>query len=401
MEIPRPTTRPALPVSMDFDLPEELVALKEVAAQFTAERVAPHAQGWDREGRYPDDVLAALGEQGFLGALVPEEYGGAGGGYRELAILLEELARGDGGLALAVEAHSALASAHILLAGNEAQKRRYLGPLATGKHLGAWCLTEPGSGTDAAALAARATRDGDDWILNGSKQFITNGARAGVLVVLARTDPEAGRAGISAFVVERDAAGLTTGSLEDKLGMRSSDTVAVHLEDVRVPGDQLLGAEGHAFDDAKQVLEGGRVMISAVSLGLAQAALDRSVAYANERETFGRPIIDHELIQAKLADMVTQVGAARLLVHRSAARLEAGSETPLDSAITKLFSSEMATRVCMEAIQVHGGYGYLKDYDVERYMRDAKLCEIGEGTSEILRVLIARELRTRGGTAAR
>lgn len=381
---------------MDFDLPEELVALKEVAARFTAEHVTPHARAWDREGRYPDEVLAALGEQGFLGALVPEEYGGAGGGYLTLAVILEELARGDGGLALAVEAHSALAGMHIRLAGSEEQKKRFLPSLAAGEHLGCWCLTEPGSGTDAAALAATAVRDGDDWVLNGSKQFITNGARAGIYVVLARTDPELRRGGISAFILERDTPGLTTGALEDKLGMRSSDTVAVHLENVRAPGDRLLGTEGQAFDDAKEVLEGGRIMISALSLGFAQAAVDRSVAYGNERETFGKPIIERQLIQAKLADMVTQLHAAHLLVHRSAARLDAGRETPLDSAITKLFSSEMATRVCMEAIQIHGGYGYLKDYDVERYMRDAKLCEIGEGTSEILRVLIARSFRHEG-----
>jgi alkylation response protein AidB-like acyl-CoA dehydrogenase len=386
---------------MDFDLPEELLALKEVASRFSAEQVVPNAREWDRDGRYPDSVLLSMGQQGFLGALVPEEYGGSGGTYLALAVLLEELARGDGGLALAVEAHNALTSMHILLAGNGEQKKRFLPPLSTGQHLGAWCLTEPGSGTDAAALSATATREGGDWLLNGSKQFITNGARAGTYVVMARTEPDGRREGISAFIVERDAPGLTTGVLEDKLGMRSSDTVAVHLENVRVPAAQLLGTPGHAFDDAKAVLEGGRVMISAVSLGLAQAAVDRSVAYANERQTFGKAIIEHELIQAKLADMVTQLQAARLLVYRSAVRLDAGSETPMDSAITKLFSSEMATKVCMEAIQIHGGYGYLKDYDVERYMRDAKLCEIGEGTSEILRVVISRSLRTGGAKAGR
>ncbi|MGD8602340.1 MAG: acyl-CoA dehydrogenase family protein [Gemmatimonadota bacterium] len=376
---------------MDFDLPEELVTLREVVARFTAEQIAPHAREWDRDGGYPDSVVTALGEQGLLGALVPEEYGGAGGDHLTLAVILEELARGDGGLALAVEAHSTLATMHILLAGSEDQKRRYLPPLATGEYLGCWCLTEPGSGTDAGALATTAGRDGDDWVLDGSKQFITNGARAGTYVVMGRTGP--GRDGISAFIVEQGTPGLTIGAKEDKLGMRSSDTVAVHLEDVRLPADALLGREGHAFDDVKRVLESGRVMISAVSLGLAQAALDRSAGYANEREAFGKRIIEHELIQAKLADMVAQVHAARLLVQRSAAMLDAGRDLGVGGAVTKLFSSEMATRVCMDAIQVHGGYGYLKDYDVERLMRDAKLCEIGEGTSEILRVLIARSLR--------
>jgi len=380
---------------MDFDLPDELVALREMASELVAEHVTPHARTWEREGGYSDAVLTQLGAQGFLGVLVPEEHGGSGGSYLTLAIILEELARGDGGLALAVEAHNALASRHILLAGSEAQKERYLAPLARGDHLGAWCLTEPDAGSDAAALSTLATPDGDDWILNGSKQFITNGNRAGTYVVMARTAPDRGRAGISAFIVERDAPGLTLGAPEDKLGMRSSDTVAVHLEDVRVPGAQLLGTPGHAFDDAKEVLEGGRIMISAVSLGLASEAVARSVDYANERHSFGKPIIEHELVGSKLADMVAQLEAARLLVYRSATRMDEGRETPLDSAVTKLYSSEMATRVCMDAIQVHGGYGYLKDYDVERFMRDAKLCEIGEGTSEILRVVIARSLRHR------
>jgi alkylation response protein AidB-like acyl-CoA dehydrogenase len=380
---------------MDFDLPEELAALKEVASRFVADHVTPHARSWDEDGRYPDSVVAQLGAQGFLGALVPEDFGGGGGGYRSLAIILEELARGDGGLALAVEAHTALATKHILLAGDDDQKRRFLPALATGAHLGCWCLTEPDAGTDAAALKALAARDGDDWVLTGSKQFITNGQRAGIYVIMARSGAAEGREGISAFIVEADSPGLTTGIPENKLGMRSSDTVAVHLEQVRVPASQLLGSEGTAFDDVKDVLEGGRIMISAISLGIAAAAVERSVAYANEREAFGKPIIEHELVGAKLADMVTQLEAARLLVYRSAARLDEGRETSLDSAMTKLFSSEMATRVSMDAIQVHGGYGYLKDYEVERHMRDAKLCEIGEGTSEILRVLIARSLRTR------
>jgi len=380
---------------MDFDLPDELIALREMAGQFVAENVTPHARTWEREGGYPDSLVASLGAQGFLGVLIPEEHGGGGGSYLTLAVILEELAKGDGGLALAVEAHNALACKHILYAGSDAQRARFLPALAGGEHLGCWCLTEPNAGSDAAALSTLATKDGDEWVLNGSKQFITNGRRAGAFVVMARTAPDKGRAGISAFIVERGAPGLTLGSQEDKLGMRSSDTVAVHLEDVRVGGDQLLGTPDGAFDDVKDVLEGGRIMISAVSLGLAAAAVERSVAYANEREAFGKPIIEHELVGARLADMVTHLEAARLLVYRSAVRIDEGRETPRGSAVTKLFTSEMATKVCMDAIQVHGGYGYLKEYDVERYMRDAKLCEIGEGTSEILRVVIGRSLRQR------
>ncbi len=378
---------------MDFDLPEELVVLKEAAARFAADRIAPHAQEWDRAGAFPDSILEELARQGFLGILVPEEHGGAGGDHLSFAVILEEIARHDGGLALAVEAHNGLAVQHILQAGTEAQKDEFLPVLARGESLGAWCLTEPGAGTDAAAIRTSAVRDGEEWVLNGSKQFITNGSRAGTFVVVAAT----GNDGLSAFIVDGDASGLSVGEKEKKLGMRSSDTVSVHLEDVRVSADRLLGESGRAFDDVKRVLVGGRVMISALSLGLARGALEESVEYANERESFGRPIIEHQLIQSKLADMVTRIEAGRLLVYRGARLLDEGRETVFDSAVTKLFTSEMATDICMDAIQIHGGYGYLSEYDVERYMRDAKLCEIGEGTSEILRVLIARSLQERPG----
>ncbi|MDX1566794.1 MAG: acyl-CoA dehydrogenase family protein [Longimicrobiales bacterium] len=400
---------------MDFDLPDELVVLKDAAARFAADRIAPHAREWDRTGAFPDSILDELAEQGFLGILVPEAYGGAGGNHLSFAVILEEIARHDGGLALSVEAHNGLAVQHVLLVGTEEQKEAFLPALASGESLGAWCLTEPGAGTDAAAIRTSAVRDGDEWVLDGSKQFITNGSRAGTFVVVASTreggsgggggeggrgkdsESDRGRAGLSAFVVDGDTPGLTVGEKERKLGMRSSDTVSVHLDDVRVPESRLLGEPGNAFDDVKKVLVGGRVMISALSLGLARGALEESVEYANERESFGRPIIEHQLLQSKLADMVTRIEAARLLVYRGARFLDEGRETVFDSAVTKLFTSEMATDICMEAIQIHGGYGYLSEYDVERYMRDAKLCEIGEGTSEILRVLIARSLQARPG----
>ena len=377
---------------MDLDLSEELVALRAGVARFAREQVAPHAQDWDRAGGYPDDMVQRLGNQGFLGVLVPEEYGGAGGDHMQLAIVLEEIARHDGGLALAVEAHNGLCCAHILIAGTPEQKQRWLPALASGERIGSWCLTEPGSGTDAAAMTTRAVRDGDGWVLNGSKQFVTNGAGAGTFVVLAVTEPSKGRSGISAFIVDRETSGLGTGQPERKLGMRSSDTVSMNLEDVGVPGEQLLGTVDDAFRDVKRVLLGGRIMISALSLGLARGALEDSVRYANERETFGKPIAQWQLIQGKLADMATQSAAARALLYRGVRRLDAGSATVQDAAITKPFTSEMATKICMDAIQVHGGYGYLSDYNVERYLRDAKLCEIGEGTSEILRVIIAREV---------
>lgn len=387
---------------MDFNLPDEMVALREAVARFAAEQIGPHAQDWDRDEGYPLDMIKRLGQQGFMGIRLPEAYGGAGGDFMTFAIILEEIARHDGGLALAVEAHNGLCCEHIHFAGTEEQKQRFLPPLAAGEQIGSWCLTEPGSGTDAAALKTRAVRDGDDWILNGTKQFITNGARAGTYVVMALTadaakSTQAGKSGISAFIVERNTPGLVVGKLEDKLGMRSSDTVALTFEDVRLPGDQLLGELDHAFTDVKKVLEYGRVMISALSLGLARGALEESVHYATQRKTFGKPISEHQLIQAKLADMAMQIEAARALVDRSVWRLDTGASMAYESALTKLFASEMATRVCMDAIQIHGGYGYLRDYNVERYFRDAKLCEIGEGTSEILRVLVAGRLIKRMG----
>ncbi len=375
---------------MDFDLPDELVALQAAVARFATDQIAPHAQEWDRLESYPDEMVQALGHQGFMGIMVPEKYGGGGGDHMQLAIVIEEIARHDGGLALAVEAHNGLCCQHILIAATPEQKRRWLPALASGEQIGSWCLSEPGSGTDAAALRTQAVKDGPAWVLNGAKQFVTNGARAGTFVIMAVTDPSKGKRGISSFVVERDTPGLSTGNPEGKLGMRSSDTVVLNLEDVRVPEDQLLGVVDEGFRDVKRVLLGGRIMISALALGLARGATEESVRYANQRETFGKPIARRQLIQAKLADMVTQSEAARALLYRAIRLLDDGKATAQDAAITKLFISEMATKACMEAIQVHGGYGYLRDYNVERYLRDAKLCEIGEGTSEILRVIIAR-----------
>jgi alkylation response protein AidB-like acyl-CoA dehydrogenase len=381
---------------MEINLSDELKALRETAARFADVEIAPYAQEWDRLERYPDEMIRKLGDQGFMGVLVPEAYGGAGGSYAALAIVLEEIARHDGGLALAVEAHNSLCCEHIFLAGTDEQKARFLPPLATGRQIGSWCLTEPGSGSDAASIKTRAVREGKDWILNGSKQFITNGSRAGIYVVMATT-PQAVGAGISAFIVERGTPGLTTGKPEEKLGMRSSDTVSVSFQDVRLPPDRLLGTPGRAFEDVKKVLERGRIMISAVSLGLARGAMEESARYAHERSAFGRPIVEFQQIQAKIAEMAMNIEAARLLLSRATRLLDEGVAVPLESAITKLFTSEMATRACLEAIQIHGGYGYLRSGNVERYMRDAKLCEIGEGTSEILRVLITREVSKKLG----
>lgn len=382
---------------MDLTLSEELKDLREAAARFAANEIAPHAQEWDRNEQFPPDMIRKLGEQGFMGILVPEKFGGAGGNYKAFAIVLEELARHDGGLALAVEAHNGLCCEHILVAGTEEQKAKYLPPLATGEQIGSWCLTEPGSGTDAAAMKTRARRDGDHWVINGTKQFITNGDRAGTFVVTAVSEPSNGNRGITAFVVERGAPGLSTGKPEEKLGMRSSGTVSVTFDDVRIPDSQRLGAPGRAFQDVKKVLERGRIMISGLCLGLARGALEESVKYAHERLAFNKPIMDYQLIQEKIANMTINIDAGRLLVLQAAHMQDQGIPTPHESAVVKVFCSEAATRASMDAIQILGGNGYMRDYNVERYMRDAKLCEIGEGTSEILRVLIARSIAKKLG----
>ena len=386
---------------MDRDLTTDLARLRERTVRFAEDEVAPHTRGWERAGKFPDSIVPRLGALGFLGIQVPEKYGGAGGSYRSGAVILEEISRHDAGLALGISAHNGLAVNHILVAGSEEQRQRFLPPLVSGEQMGAWCLTEPATGTDATALRTTAIQEGGDWILNGTKQFITNGSRAGTYVVLATTAPERGRGRISAFVVPRGTPGLAADAPLEKMGMRSSDTVTLHLNDVRVPGSQLMGEPGHAMRDVKRVLKGGRVLISSLALGLARAAFEKSVAYANHRETFRKPIIEHQLIQAKLADMAVQLEAARALAHRGATLMDEGRATYFDSAATKLFASETATRVCMEAIQLHGGYGYLADHGVERHLRDAKLLEIGEGTSEILRVLIAKTLRDPSARATR
>lgn len=377
---------------MDLTLPEDIVALRDMVRKFAAERIRPFARQWDRDQMLPDDLVAELGQLGLLGILTPAEYGGAGLGYLANAVVMEEVARQDGGVALLMAAHNGLCLSHLNLAASADQMQRYLPKLASGEWIGAWGLTEPCSGSDAAAMQSRAERDGDGWRLNGHKMFITNGARAHVFVIMARTDPAKGAKGISAFIVERGTQGFTIGAKEDKLGIRSSDTVPLDLEDVYVSGDALVGELGMGYVDALRVLERGRVGIAALSVGLARGCLEESIAYANQRIAFGKPIAQLQAIQFMLADMATEVDAARLLVHDAASTLDRGEDARQKASIAKLFASEMATRVGLKAIQVHGGYGYTKDMPVERYMRDAKLCEIGEGSSEVQRILIARHL---------
>lgn len=377
---------------MDFELSDDLLALQDVARRFAAEHIAPNARTWDREADIPRDLVKQLAELGFLGIFVPTEYGGCGFGDQEAAVIMEEIARHCGATALMLDAHNALCCAHIIRAGSDEQKKKYLPKLAAGEWLGAWALSEPGCGSDAAALTTTATRDGDTWVLNGSKQWITNGHYAGVYVVMARTKPEGGAKGISAFLVERDTPGLTIGPKEDKLGMRASDTVGLTFEDCRIPAEQLCGELNNGFVDAMKVLERGRITIAAMAVGLARGALEESLNYAHERVAFGKPIFEHQSIQFMLADMATEIDAARLLVQKAAVLSDRGEPANFDISIAKLFSSEIATKAGLNAIQIHGGNGYTKDFPVERYMRDAKLCEIGEGSSQIQRVIIARHL---------
>lgn len=383
---------------MDFHLPEDIAALRDVVRKFAAERIRPNARQWDREQSLPDELVAELAELGLLGLLTPEEYGGAGLGYLANAVVMEELARQDGGVALMVGAHNGLCLSHLNLNANDDQKRKYLPKLAAGEWLGAWALTEPGSGSDAAALTTRAERDGNGWRLTGNKMFITNGARARIFIIMARTSPDKGSKGISAFIVERDDAGFSVGAKEDKMGIRSSDTVPLDLDGVYCDAEDMVGEEGQGFVGAMKVLERGRVGIAALSLGLARGSLEESIAYANDRVAFGKPIAAQQAISFALADMSVSLETARLLVHDAAMAFDRGENAPLKASIAKLYATEMATQAGLKAIQIHGGYGYTKDMPVERYMRDAKLMEIGEGSSEVQRIVIARQLLA-GSTA--
>jgi alkylation response protein AidB-like acyl-CoA dehydrogenase len=377
---------------LDLELTEEQQLLRKTVRQFAESELGPHSREWDEAQGFPRTVFGQLAELGLMGACWPAEYGGSSLSTLEWTLVLEELARVDAGVALSLAAHHSLASAHIHLAGTEEQKRRWLTPLAKGEKVGCWGLTEPGSGSDAGGLRTTAVRDGEGWVLNGSKTFITNGGVADVAVVMAVTDRARGKKGISAFVLERGQAGFRAGKKEDKLGVRSSDTSQLFFEDCRVEGGQLLGREGMGFVDTLRILDKGRIGIAAFSTGIAEAALDASLRYAAERKQFGHAIADFQAIQFKIAEMATQVEAARLLVWSAAALADAGRPHATESSMAKLFAGEAAVDVALEAIQIHGGYGYLKEYPVERYLRDAKIGTIGEGTSEVQRMVIARHL---------
>jgi alkylation response protein AidB-like acyl-CoA dehydrogenase len=380
-------------VRLDFSFTDEQQALRRSVRDFAAAEIAPHVTEWDEASRFPAEIVPKLAEMGLLGVIFPEACGGAGLGYTEYVIAIEELSRVDGSIGLIVAAHNSLCANHIFKFGTEAQKQKYVVPLAQGRTLGCWSLTEPEAGSDAGGTRTVAVRDGDSWVLNGAKTFTTNGHYAGVCVAMAVTEKSKGAHGISAFIVEKDTPGFRPGKKENKLGMRASDTSEVVFSDCRVPAAQLLGAEGEGFKNSLQVLDGGRISIAALALGMAQGAFEAATHYARERKQFGKAISEFQAIQFKLADMATEIEAARMLVYQAAALADRGGvRFTRESSMAKLYASEVAVRVANECVQVHGGYGFIKDYPAEKFYRDVKLCTIGEGTSEIQRLVIARQL---------
>jgi alkylation response protein AidB-like acyl-CoA dehydrogenase len=379
---------------MDFELSDEQKLVRRTAREFAEGEIAPVSARYDEAEEFPAALIPKLGELGFMGALFPAEYGGAGLDYVSYALVVEELSRVDGSIGITMWAHNSLCTNHIYSFGTDAQRQKYLPPLCRGDVLGAWGLTEPGSGSDAAAMKTTAVDAGDAWVLDGSKAFITNGSVAGTAVVLARTDPESegGSRGISAFVLERGMPGFRAGQRYRKLGLHASDTAELVLEGVRVPRENLLGEKGRGFQDTKKVLEGGRIAMAAMAVGLAQGALDHAIRYARERQAFGRPIGEFQALQAMIADLATEVQAARLLTLRAAHGKDRGRPVMQEASMAKVFAAEVGMKCATKAVQIHGGYGYTREFPVERIFRDVKLCEIGEGTSEVQRMVIARHL---------
>ena len=377
---------------LDFQLTEEQWQLRKSVREFAESEIAPHVMKWDEAGHLPMEIVKELGKMGAMGCIFPVEYGGAGLGYLEYVITIEELSRVDGSVGITVAAHNSLCANHIFEAGSEEQKRRFIPKLASGEFLGAWGLTEPGSGSDAGGARMSALRKSGGWLLNGTKTFITNGHYADVIVVIAVTDRTAHTHGLSAFVLEKGTKGFRPGKKENKLGLRASDTSELIFEDCWLPHDALLGKEGAGFVDAMRILDGGRISIAALGLGMAQGAYEAALKYSKQRKQFGRTISEFQAIQWKLADMATEIDAARLLTLRAAALKDQGAKTTLESSMAKLFAGEVAVKCANECVQIHGGYGFIKDYPAEKYYRDVKLCTIGEGTSEIQRLVIARQI---------
>jgi alkylation response protein AidB-like acyl-CoA dehydrogenase len=377
---------------MDFELSEEQQQVKASVREFAEAEISPHIMEWDETQHFPIELWPKLAELGLTGVIFPEEYGGAGMGYVEYATIIEELSRVDGSVGISVAAHNSLCSNHIFMYGSEEQKQKYLVPLAQGRYLGAWGLTEPGAGSDASGTRTTAVRQNGGFIVNGAKNFITHAIHGDTCVAMAVTDRAKRSKGISAFIFEKGQPGFSPAKKENKLGLRASETASVIFEDCYVPEENMLGEEGMGFVNAMQILDGGRISIAALAVGIAQGAYESAVRYSKEREQFGKPISEFQAIQFKLADMAVSIDAARLLMYRAAYLKDNGKKTTKESSMAKLYASEMSVRVCEEAIQIHGGYGYTKDYPPEKYWRDSKLCTIGEGTSEIQRIIIAREL---------
>ncbi len=376
----------------NIELTENQAAIKETIREFAEKKIKPVVMKYDESQEFPMEIIQQLGELGFLGILVPEEYGGAGLGYVDFAVIIEELARIDPSVALSVAAHNGLGTNHILRFANDEQKKKYLPDLTSGKKIAAWGLTESVSGSDAASLRSVAEKKDDHYLLNGSKTFTTHGTVGDTYVIMAITDKSKGKKGISAFILEKGMEGLIIGKKENKLGMRASDTTQLTFENCKVPAENLIGEDGEGFVQAMKILEGGRISIAALSVGLAQGCLDASIKYSGERKQFGKHINEFQGIQFKLAEMATNIDAARLLTFRAALRKDKGESIIKESAMAKLFASEIAEKASSEAVQIFGGYGFIKDYPVEKFYRDVKLCTIGEGTSEIQRIVIARNL---------
>ncbi len=377
---------------MNFGFTEEQQQLRKTVREFAEAEILPHVMEWDEAQHFPVEVFRELGSLGVLGAVFPEEYGGAGFNYVDYSIIIEELARVDPSIGLSTAAHISLCTSHIYTAGSEEQKKRYIPKLASGEWIGSWALTEPESGSDAGGTNTKAVLDGDEWVINGLKTFCTNAHAADVFVVMAMTDREKASHGISAIIVEKDTPGFRVGKKENKLGMRCSPTGELILTDCRVPASNIIGQRGEGFIDSLKILDGGRISIAALGVGIAQGAFEAALKYSKQRKQFGRFISEFQAIQHKLADMATEIEAARLLTLRAAWLKDTGLSVNKESSMAKLYTSETAVRVANEAVQIHGGYGFIKDYPVEKFYRDAKLCTIGEGTSEIQRMVIARQL---------
>ena len=377
---------------MDFNYNENQKLISEMIRSFSAKVIVPNIKEWDDNQIFPVHVFKKLGELGLMGVLVPQEYGGSGFGYAEYVTAIEELAKVDPSVGLSMAAHNSLCTGHIMQFGNEEQKKKYLPKLASAEYLGAWGLTEHNTGSDSGGMSTTAVKDGDDWVLNGAKNFITHAISGDVSVVIVRTGEKGDSKGMSAFIVEKGTPGLTSGKKEDKLGMRASETAELIFDNCRVPQSNLLGNVGDGFVQAMKVLDGGRISIAALSLGIAKGAYEAALKYAKERVQFGKPIAQHQAVAFKLADMATTIEASELLIYKAVGKKNANQKVTLDGAMAKYYSSEVAVKVSTDAVQVLGGYGYTKDFPVERFYRDSKLCTIGEGTSEIQKIVIAKQI---------